>query len=99
MSYSVFVDDNFHFRDEEYRYKLGEFESIERAREAAILLLDEWIEANRKPGKTGDLLYKEYCAFGEDPFIVGPDDGRVPFSAWEYVRERTGRMWPNEDLV
>lgn len=99
MTYTVYVDDNAHYMDEDSRYKLGDFESLELAKEAARLLLDEWIESSRKPGKPGSDLYKEYCIFGEDPFIVGPDNGRIEFSAREYVRNRTERMWPNEDLT
>jgi hypothetical protein len=31
MSYTVLVDDNFHYMDKDERYTLGEFESLEAA--------------------------------------------------------------------
>jgi hypothetical protein len=34
MSYQVFVDDNFHYMEEEHRYLLGEFETLEAAEAA-----------------------------------------------------------------
>jgi len=31
MKYKIFVDDNFHYMDESHRYKLGEYDNLEKA--------------------------------------------------------------------
>jgi len=97
MTYTVFVDDNAHYMDEESRYKLGDFETLEAATAAAKKLLDDWIRENRKVGKSGSQLFSEYCSFGDDPYIVGPDQGRTPFSARDYVQNSTKIMWTDDE--
>jgi hypothetical protein len=81
----VFVDDNFHYMNEDERYKAGVFASYEDALAEAKRIVDEDLAYNMKPGMTADALYEQYIQFGEDPFIIpaGKDDG---FSAWDYAK-------------
>jgi hypothetical protein len=88
MSYRVLVDDNFHYIDEAERYELGVFASLDEARSAAQALVDAYLLSAHQPGMTAQALFKSYTAFGEDPFIVAPDQEGVAFSAWEYAKRR-----------
>jgi hypothetical protein len=88
MTYTVLVDDNAHHMDDTARYRLGEYATLEEAVEAARRLVDAWLEETHTPGMTGEALFREYLAWGEDPFVVGPGEVRVPFSAWDRARER-----------
>jgi hypothetical protein len=86
-SYTVFVDDNFHYMDEDERYKLGEFATYEDAVVACEQIVDEYVLADLEPGMTARELYRRYISFGEDPWISNP--GEHPhFSAWDYARAR-----------
>jgi hypothetical protein len=99
--YKVFVDDNFHFMDEDERYLLGTFETMEEAESVARRNVDDFLTSAGTSGMTAGGLYACYTMFGEDPFIVGPDSSvsRVDpetgemesfprFSAWEYAEQR-----------
>jgi hypothetical protein len=79
MSYKVFVDDNFHYMDEEHRYFLGEFDTAEAAIAACQKVVNECLEEFYKPERTADELLKLYALYGEDQFIMG--GGEVLFSA------------------
>jgi hypothetical protein len=88
--YRVFVDDNFHYMDEDERYELGVFGTIDEAVAACKGIVDRCLEAMLKPEATAAGLYEQYVNFGEDPYIK-PDDpaaARVAFSAWDYAKER-----------
>lgn len=90
-SYQVFVDDNYHYRDEDERYKLGDFAIYEEALNVCKAIVDEFLQANYKPGVTAEQLYKNYVGFGEDPFIVG-EPSPFPFSAWDYAKKRCSQI-------
>ncbi len=87
MSFTVFVDDNFHYQDESERYKLGEYETFERAVEACKELVDRYLTSAHKPGMGAEELYQSYVSFGEDPFIIPVPEG-MSYSSWEYAKER-----------
>jgi hypothetical protein len=87
MSYTLYVDDNFHYMDEEERYKAGEFESLADAVAKAKQIVDEFLAAAYKEGMTDEELHHQYVSFGEDPFIVGGPPAS-DFSAWDYARQR-----------
>jgi|SRR6266508_2879926 hypothetical protein len=87
MTYRVLVDDNFHYMDEDERYELGAFATLDTAIAAAKAVVDDYLAAAHKPGMTAHKLFKSYTMFGEDPFILGPDQ-REAFSAWEYAKRR-----------
>ena len=89
MTYRVLVDDNFHYMDEDERYEHGTYPTLEAATAAAQAIVDDFLLASRQPGMSAGELFDMYTAFGEDPFIITPDQqGRVLFSAWDYARRR-----------
>ena len=83
--YTVFVDDNFHYMDEDERYTLGVFATVEEAIAACRSIVDRCL--NHEPGMTAEAMFKKYAMFGEDPFIPG-----VEFSAWTYAKERCAEL-------
>ncbi len=86
-TYTVFVDDNSHYMDKSERYKLGDFDSCEKAVKACKKIVDEFF-ARVTPGKSSyKELWQGYSMFGEDPFIVCDDRG-CKFSAWDYAKQR-----------
>jgi hypothetical protein len=86
MTYTVFVDDNFHYMDKGARTTHGEFETLEAAIEAAKEIVDDGLLHDYEPGMSASALYTRYTMFGDDPWISGP--GETPFSAWEYAKGR-----------
>lgn len=90
-SYTVFVDDNFHYMDESERFTFGKFTSYDAAIAACKQIVDKFLEASCKGIQpSSDALYEHYVAYGPDPFIVSnaPSTSQVPFSAWTYAREQ-----------
>ncbi|MDO8671594.1 MAG: hypothetical protein Q7O66_09215 [Dehalococcoidia bacterium] len=85
--YMVYVDDNFHYHDEDERYFLGSFDDAESAIAACMNIVDEFIDAHYEPGVEWQDVYSSYTGFGEDPFIK-TDDQSCKFSAWDYARRR-----------
>jgi hypothetical protein len=93
-TFTVFVDDNFHYMDDSHRYKFGEFNTAEEAVAACKTIVDEFLVTSHRPGITAADLYQNYVAFGEDPFVV-PKDESLPFSAWEYAKQRCAELCRN----
>ena len=87
MKYTVFVDDNFHYGDDEERYKLDEFDTCEEAVAACKKIVDEFFAIGYKEGITFKELWEGYMMFGEDPFIQSSDPN-CKFSAWTYAKQR-----------
>lgn len=85
-TYSVFIDDNFHYMDESERYKHGDFEDCRGAIEACKGIVDRFL-ARCDRTSTAEELYTQYTTFGEDPWI-GTDDPDCKFSAWDYAKQR-----------
>lgn len=86
--YRVFVDDNFHYMDEEYRYARGSYRDCESATAACKSLVDNFLADHYRPGQASDELWQQYRDFGEDPWIATDDPDCRPFSAWSYAKER-----------
>ncbi len=82
MTYAVFVDDNFHYQDEDERDYIGEFATAEEAIAKCKEIVRESVESCREPGMTAEEIYKGYVSFGDDPWIQG-----VEFSAWGYAKQ------------
>ena len=80
--YTVMVDDNFHFMDEDERHTLGTFPTKREALDASLRLVGQDLLGGDLSDKTAEDLITGYQTGGEDPFIVG-----VPFSAWDYAEE------------
>jgi hypothetical protein len=70
---------------EEEGYKDGDYATLEEAVSKCKSIVDDFLEDEHKPGISPKELYDQYCMFGEDPFIRGPNDG---FSAWDYARQK-----------
>ena len=89
-TYSVFVDDNFHYMDESERYKLGDFATLEEAIAACKRMVDEFLKDEVSPDLSAAERCAQYTGFGPDPFIVTDDPAvEAPaFSAWNYAKER-----------
>jgi hypothetical protein len=90
MTYTVRVDDNFHYMDKDYRYTHGEYETVEEAVKAAQAIVDSFLAAAYIPGMSPDDLYRSYTSFGDDPFIIGPENPK--FSAWNYAQGRCNEI-------
>lgn len=85
--YTVLVDDNYHYMNEEYRYTLGVFDTKEEALQAAKSIVDSFLLEYYKPGTTAESLYNGYVGFGEDPWGSG-----LGFSAWTYAKQRCAEI-------
>jgi hypothetical protein len=81
--YSVYVDDNFHYMQEDERYTLGVFDTEAEAVEAARNIIDKFLLESYKPGQNAGQLLETYTLFGEDPWILNST-----FRAWDYAREK-----------
>jgi len=92
--YSVMIDDNFHFMNEDERVHCGTFSTAEEAVATCRKIVDDWLESHKKPGMTANELYDLYTAFGEDPFVFPTDrdtavaQGKWKFGAWAYAKKR-----------
>jgi hypothetical protein len=76
--------------DESERTDHGVFANADEAVAACKEIVDDDLNAMRKPGTTAKELYKLYVAFGPDPFVVplNSKDPCVKFSAWTYAKGR-----------
>jgi hypothetical protein len=84
VEYVVFVDDNYHYQDENERFKHGEFKTAAEAIEACKNIVERSLVEAFQRGMTAEQLLSQYRMFGEDPFVVPG----VGFSAWTYAEER-----------
>lgn len=91
MKYTVLVDDNFHFMDEDERYEHGQFDTPQAAIAACKQIVDDFLLSHYKAGMTAEELYDYYTSFGDDPFIV-PADAQSTFSAWNHAKERCAEI-------
>ncbi len=87
--YTVMVDDNFHYMDEEHRYKYGEFSTYEEAVAACKKVVDEELRDLLKQGVKLEELSATWSLYGSDPYILG---GSSRFSARDYVTEKTQEL-------
>ena len=95
--FELFVDDNYHYMDEESRYRVGSFASYSEALAKAKAIVDDFLEDSHQPGMTSKELFEVYVGFGEDPFIV--PEGEPYFSAWDYARVRCMELCRDEDAI
>jgi hypothetical protein len=84
--FTVMVDDNFHYTDEDHRYKHGEFSTYADAVDACKKMLDEELADMLKQGIDPKDLSSQWAMFGSDPFIIG---GSEIFSSRDYLAEKT----------
>jgi hypothetical protein len=69
--FTVFVDDNFNFMNEDERYSSGTFETYEAAVAKAKKIINQFLKRHYKPGTTAEELYAGWAHHGESPFITG----------------------------
>jgi hypothetical protein len=67
--FSVFVDDNGRYMDEEARYRAGVFPDYPDAVKACREMVDDFLLANYEPGMDAANLFDTYTSFGKDPWI------------------------------
>ncbi|MFN2167196.1 MAG: hypothetical protein ACK2U9_13150 [Anaerolineae bacterium] len=85
MNYTVYIDDNYHYMDQCYRSKLGSFECYADAVRCCEGILERNLQEHYENGMGAEELVMRYRMFGEDPFIVPPDEAQPMFSAWSWV--------------
>ena len=91
MSYTVYVDDNFHYQDEKERYVAGTFKTYERAVAKCQKIVNRSLRELSKSSMTAEDLFRQYTMFGEDPWISSDADD-VQFSARDYARARCAEI-------
>ena len=87
-SYEVFVDDNFHYMDEDERYSSGVFQTYSEALRHAKQVVDKSLRDLLETGKSADDLMASYVLFGQDPWIRPTPQGTERFSARAYAPQR-----------
>jgi len=86
--FTVYVDDNFHPRDESARYKYGDFDSAEEAVKACQKIVEEYFAKLEDGGERSfEELWLGYRTYGEDPFVRSEAES-CEFSAWDYAEQR-----------
>jgi hypothetical protein len=87
--YTVLVDENSHYQDEDERYEHGAFATYDEAIFACQRIVDDFLARQYQSGMTAEELYRLYTSFGDDPFIRSDDASSATpasrFSAWEYA--------------
>ena len=79
-TYKVWIDDNFHFMNEDERIFHGEFDTPTQAIVACQKIVDANIKSITEQETDPDKAYESYVCFGDGPWIEG-----VEFSAFEYA--------------
>ena len=92
MTYTVVVDDNFHYMDEGERREIGKYPTAQQAIDAAQKIVNDYLASAYRTGMSAKDLYDSYTSFGEDPFIVCSDGPKVAFSAWTYAKQRCNEI-------
>lgn len=90
MKYTVHVDDNFNFMDEEERYSSGSYDTLEAAVARCKQLIEEELQSYLDQGYAPDKLFETWAMWGEDPFIRPSNDSG--FSARAYAKEFSGSL-------
>lgn len=68
--YIVMIDDNFHYMDEDHKYKHGEFSTYNEAVVACKKIVDEELADMLKQGTNPAKLSSTWSMFGDDSFIL-----------------------------
>jgi hypothetical protein len=86
-TFKVFIDDNYHYMDEEHRRLAGEYPDCEAARAACRRIVDRSLRRGYRAGMSPEKLLEGYKAGGEDAWIQSTDPN-CKFSSWTYAKER-----------
>lgn len=87
QKYKVIIDENFHFMDENERYRSGGYQTFEDAVNKCKQILDEFLTDAKSVNDTPESLYMTWRMYGENPFVVGGKTSEK-FIASEYVENR-----------
>ena len=88
-TYTVMVDDNFHYQDTDYRTEIPGFASAQEALAECKRIVDACLAECAEPGRGAAEIYARYQSFGEDPWVP---ESRVRFSAWDYAKKNANRF-------
>ena len=92
-TYTVIVDDNFHYQDPDHRTEIPGFVSAEQAVEKCKRIVEACLEECAEPGRSAVDIFACYQSYGDDPWIQCPRDApTVHFSAWDYARQNAHRF-------
>lgn len=91
-SFTVHVDSNAHFMDEDERYTLGEYPTYEEALAAAKRLLNRDLDEHLQKGGAAQSWFDSYPMYGDDPWISPTPEGVTPFSARDFVKALAKEM-------
>jgi hypothetical protein len=95
--FTVYIDDNYHYQDEDERYIGGEFGTWKAAVTFARKVVDRTVVPTIEGGGglSPEEAYDNYIMFGDDPWITGR--GPIPegetFSAWPYAKQRCYELY------
>jgi hypothetical protein len=89
--YTVIVNDNAHYQDENYSYKKGTYATLAEAILACQRLVDDYFASIDKKDLSAEELFQKYMVFGEDPYIVSSVASNH-FSAWDYAKQRAREL-------
>lgn len=84
QTFTVMVDDFFHYQDRSERYKNGEYDTLEEAIAVCKQIVDDGLRGAYLPGldaKGISEAFGQYSMFGEDPYIIESN----AFSAAKYA--------------
>jgi hypothetical protein len=87
LKYQVYVDDNFHYMDEDQRYLDGSYADCQSAINRCMQIVDGFLMSAYKEGMPAEELLSKYTSFGEDPWITSKED-ECKFSAWTYAERK-----------
>lgn len=83
-TYTVYVDDNFHFADESERRFVGDFADCESAVACCTRIVESSLRELYHDGMTAAELLNDYKLYGDDPWVSSPDRN-CTFSAWTHA--------------
>lgn len=86
--FQIFIADNWDYH-ESSRVPVASCDTLAEAIAECQSRVDADLRGLRKPGMEPQALFEAYTTYGEDPWILGGKlNDPVPFSAWDYARER-----------
>jgi len=91
MPYEVYVDDNFHYMEDDERSLDGTFSDCDAAVARCKQIVESSLQAQYQPGMTAEQLFESYKSFGDDPSIKSID-GACTFSAWGFAERRSAEI-------
>ena len=87
-SFQIFIADNWNYH-ESSRVPVASFDTLAEAIAECQSRVDADLRGLRTPDMDPRALFDTYTTYGEDPWILGEKlNDPVPFSAWDYARER-----------